>query len=136
MNKINELRATKDLAPYRTWSGVEACVDAQATSDQTTGSPHAAWSEGGVCRGNAQNECLGGGVDGIESCLDMMWNEKLDPACTGCDACADSPRAQGCPDCTFGVCGHYVNMSARYLSEVACGFSTSGGGGWAVQNFR
>lgn len=136
VNKINALRATKNLVPYGTWDGVEACVDAQASSDETTRSPHAAWSQGGACTGSAQDECLGGGANGIESCLDQMWNERLDSACTGCDACAGSPRGQGCPDCTFSVCGHYVNMSAQYLSAVACGFSTAGNGGWAVQNFH
>lgn len=136
VNKINALRATKGLAPYGTWTGVEACVDQQATSDQMTGNPHGAWGQGGACNGNAQNECLGGAPEGIESCLDRMWAEKLDPACTGCDACAGSPQGQNCPNCTFNVCGHYVNMSAEYLSEVACGFSTAGNGGWAVQNFH
>ena len=93
----------------------------------------------GVCDGNAQNECLGAGREGIESCLQQMWDERLQPGCSGCDACADAFDSN-CPNCDFfgtatgDVCGHYVNMSARYLSEAACGFSDLGG--WNVINFR
>ena len=34
-------------------------------------------------------------------------------------------------------CGHYLNMSANYFTEAACGFSTVGSNqDWAVQNFK
>ncbi len=137
LDRINLLRATRSLAPYTYWSGVESCVDAQASSDEQSGVPHQAWSAGGACNGYGQDECLGQGADGIEACLELMWSEKDRPACSGCDACAASQGAsQACPGCEFSVCGHYVNMSAQYFSEVACGFSTTGARGWATQNFR
>ena len=91
------------------------------------------------CNGNAQNKCLGAGVAGIESCLQQMWGERDLPGCSGCDACADA-YDPSCPNCDFfgrdtgDVCGHYVNMSARYFSEAGCGFNPDGG--WAVINFH
>lgn len=138
--EINRLRATRGLPAYGAWTGVEACVDAQATSDETASSPHGAWGmHAGVCDGNGQNECLGAGPDGIASCLQQMWDERLQPGCAGCDACADA-YDPSCPNCDFfgsttgDVCGHYVNMSALYFTEAACGFSSLGG--WDVINFR
>jgi hypothetical protein len=35
----------------------------------------------------------------------------------------------------FSEHGHYLNMSSTQFSKVACGFSTSGQGVWANQNF-
>jgi hypothetical protein len=69
----------------------------------------------------------------------MMWSEKDQPGCSGCDACADA-YDPNCPDCDFygnqtgDVCGHYVNMSAKYFHQAACGFSSLGG--WAAIDFR
>jgi len=138
--EINRLRATRGLPPYTAWTGVEACVDAQATSDEAANSPHGAWRmRAGVCDGNGQNECLGQGPDGIVQCLDQMWAEREQPGCAGCDACNDAYNPN-CPNCDFfgtatgDVCGHYVNMNALYLTQAACGFSS--GGGWDVINFR
>ncbi len=138
--EINRLRATRSLPPYTAWTGVEACTDAQATADETSGTPHGSWGmHAGVCDGNGQNECLGAGPSGIVSCLNQMWDERLQPGCAGCDACADA-YDPSCPNCDFfgsttgDVCGHYVNMSALYFSEAACGFSSLGG--WDVINFR
>jgi hypothetical protein len=137
--EINRLRATRSLPPYSAWTGVEACTDAQASSDQMNNAPHQAWGmHAGVCDGNGQNECLGQGADGIVACLDQMWAEREQPGCAGCDACADA-YDPSCPNCDFygtatgDVCGHYVNMSARFFDEAACGFGT---GGWNVINFR
>ena len=139
--EINRLRATTSLTPYARWTGVDMCLDSQAVADEASGTPHGAWGAGTFpeCNGNAQNECLGAGVAGIESCLQQMWNERDLPGCTGCDACADAYNPS-CPNCDFfgsttgDVCGHYVNMSARYFTEAGCGFNAAGG--WAVINFR
>jgi hypothetical protein len=136
INKINELRATKSLPAYGQWTSGETCADQQATSDEQANDPHGAF---GMCGESGQNECLGAGVAGIESCLESMWAEKDQPGCAGCDACnmAYDPK---CPNCDFygmqtgDVCGHYVNMSALYFSEAACGFSSLGG--WDVINFH
>jgi len=138
--EINRLRATRSLPPYTAWTGVAACTDAQATSDETSHSPHMAWGmHAGVCDGNGQNECEGQGPGNIVGCLDSMWAERDQPGCSGCDACADAFNSS-CPNCDFfgtatgNVCGHYVNLSARYLTQAACGFSSLGG--WDVINFR
>ncbi len=134
INKINELRATKGAPPLGQWTGAEMCADDQATSDQASNDPHGAF---GQCGESGQNECLGGGAAGIESCLESMWAEKDQAGCAGCDACADAYNPN-CPNCDFygtqtgDVCGHYVNMRALYFSEAACGFSTS----WAVIDFH
>lgn len=141
IDKINALRATKSLPAYGYWSGTNMCVDQQATYDETNNKPHGAWGMQlyPTCNGSGQNECLGQGPGGIEGCLDMMWAEKDQAGCAGCDACAGAYNPN-CPNCDFygsktgDVCGHYVNLSAKYFSEAACGFSSLGG--WDVINFR
>jgi hypothetical protein len=141
VDEINRLRGTVGLPPLARWRGVEGCMDAQANADQMSGTPHGAWSSRRFpeCNGNGQNECLGAGASGVVSCLNSMWDERLQAGCSGCDACRDA-YDPSCPNCDFygrttgDVCGHYVNMSALYFSEVACGFSTTGG--WVTINFR
>lgn len=137
--KINALRATKGRAPYARWKSAEVCVDGEVTADEKSGQAHGSFIGGNTCGANGQNECLGQGVGGIEGCLDQMWAEKDQPGCAGCDACADGYNPN-CLNCDFygsqtgNVCGHYVNMSAKYFSQVACGFNV--GGGWDAQNFQ
>ena len=138
--KINTLRATKGLPALARWKDVEPCVDQQATEDEKSGKAHGAWGSGKyTCNGSGQNECLGAGVAGIEGCLDSMWGEKDQAGCAGCDACADAYNPS-CPNCDFygmttgDVCGHYINMSAKYFTKVACGFSSLGG--WDAINFQ
>jgi hypothetical protein len=137
--KINALRATKGLTPYQRWNAAEMCVDAEVTSDEAAGQAHAAFIGGQTCGANGQDECLGHGISGIEACLDQMWAEKDLPGCAGCDACAGA-YDPNCPDCDFSgqvtghECGHYVNMSAKFFSRVACGFNA--GGTWDAQNFQ
>lgn len=141
IDKINELRATKNLPPYSWWAGAESCADQQATHDEMNNSPHGAWSQGlyPSCNGSGQNECLGAGPGGIEACLESMWAEKDQAGCAGCDAC-NAAYDPDCPNCDFfgtetgDVCGHYVNMSALYFSQAVCGFSSLGG--WDVINFQ
>jgi hypothetical protein len=140
MDKINALRSSKSLPAYGRWMDAEMCVDQQATADETSGKPHGAWLSGTYsCNGSGQNECLGAGPNGIEGCLQQMWDEKNQPDCSGCDACADA-YDPNCPNCDFygqkngQVCGHYVNLSAKYFSEAACGFSSLGG--WDAINFH
>lgn len=140
VDKINTLRATKGLPALARWKEVETCVDQQATEDEMNNKPHGAWGSGKyTCNGSGQNECLGAGAGGIEGCLDSMWAEKDQAGCAGCDACADAYNP-GCPNCDFygkntgDVCGHYSNMSAKYFTKVACGFSSLGG--WDAINFQ
>ncbi len=146
INEINNLRATESKPPYALWTGsaIDTCVDEQATYDQQNNSPHSAWINGvyPTCNGNGQDECLGYPLTpaGIIACLDAMWAEKNQSNCSGCPACAGA-YDPSCPNCDFygqngPECGHYVNMSALYFSEAACGFSTLSNGSWAVQNFQ
>jgi hypothetical protein len=134
VDKINQLRATQGLPAFARWTEQESCADQQATSDEQNSDPHGSF---GDCGEGAQNECLGGGTN-IEGCLDSMWGEKDQAGCSGCDACSDAYNPS-CPNCDFygdatgDVCGHYVNMSAKYFSRVACGFSSAGG--WATIDF-
>jgi len=152
--KINALRATDTavtLAPYTLvdTTTTNACVDEQATNDEASGIPHnsfntrapwCGWPIGGSSMSWGQDECEGypETVAGIEACLQSMWDESLKPHCLGCVGCTAFGGA--CPDCDYSgslgyECGHYVNMSAPYFTEVACGFAT-GGGTWEVQNFE
>ena len=144
LNEINKLRATEGHAPYALWTGIDTCVDQQATYDEQHKSAHDAWlnSVYPTCNGNAQDECLGYGVtaSAVVKCLDSMWAEKNQPNCAGCPAC-QAKFTQNCPNCDFygqngPECGHYVNMSALYFSMAACGFSTAQGGNWETQNFK
>ncbi len=136
IDKINALRATKGLPPYERWTAAESCADGQATTDEQSGTAHSQFSQ---CGESGQNECLGAGPAGIESCLDSMWAEKDQAGCAGCDAC-NGAYDPNCPNCDFygnqtgDVCGHYVNMSALYFSGAACGFSSLGG--WDVIDFH
>lgn len=140
VDKINALRATKGLPALERWKEAEPCVDQQASDDAVTGVAHGAWSGGKfpTCNGKGQNECPSWGADNVTGCLDSMWGEQDQAGCSGCDACADV-YDPNCPNCDFygqstgDVCGHYVNMSAKYVTKVACGFSDKGG--WAAINF-
>ena len=136
VDTINQLRATKSLPPLQRWTDGENCADLQATDDNKTGKAHGAWSSKkfGCDGGSGQNECLGGGITG---CLNSMWNEKDKAGCAGCDQCTGPGGCAGCDfygSQTGHVCGHYVNMSAKWFTKVACGFSSAGS--WAVQNYK
>lgn len=145
IDEINRLRATEGHAALTLWTSpsIDSCVDNQATSDETNNMPHQAWSaHTDACDGSGQNECEGAGTSpaGIVSCLDSMWAEKDQPGCSGCAACSGAYNPS-CPSCDFfgtngPACGHYVNMSADYFTEVACGFSTKTGGSWSTQNYK
>jgi hypothetical protein len=141
IDKINALRATEMRPAFARWKDAESCVDQEVTQDEMTMMPHGAFLSGKFsCNGNGQNECLGQGPMGITQCLDQMWAEKDQVSCSGCDACADAFNPS-CPNCDFSgtgpmhqVCGHYVNMSAKYFTDAACGFSALGT--WDAINFK
>ncbi|TKC97204.1 hypothetical protein E8A74_44110 [Polyangium fumosum] len=129
------------LPPFARWKEAEPCVDQQATWDQENNKAHGSWGMGlyPTCNGSGQNECLGHGAENVSGCLDGMWAERDQNGCSGCDACNEGYNPD-CPNCDFygqatgDVCGHYVNMSAKYFSKVACGFSAAGG--WIAINFQ
>jgi hypothetical protein len=157
IDTINALRKTQGLAPYTLINtpGVDMCVDEQVTYDEAHMSAHDAWINNVYpsCNGNGQDECEGYGTEpgapgsgphgtmgtGIIGCLYAMWAEQYQSNCLGCVGC--TVFGGGCPGCDFyGMmgpeCGHYVNMSATYMNEAWCGFSTAAGGTWAAQNFQ
>ena len=154
IDEINKLRVAAGHAKYTIWDppAIDTCVDEQATYDQKANSAHDAWISGVYpsCNGNAQDECLGYGNDpsAVVACLDSMWDERLQSNCSTCDSCNSSTLSQSVLDCQNtstcdfygnygGECGHYVNMSADYFTQAACGFSTVGSStDWAVQNFQ
>ena len=114
---INSYRATLSLPPVTRWKEQEICSDGEADSDSQTGKAHGAF---GTCGEMAQNECPGwpGPPDKlIEGCLKMMWDEG--------------------PGTDFKTHGHYINMSNKDYTKVACGFHQMPTGAfWAVQNFK
>jgi hypothetical protein len=71
-----------------------------------------------------------------------MWDESLKPNCLGCVGCTAFGGA--CANCDYSgtkgyECGHYVNMSAPYFSQVVCGFAgaaPSSTSAWSAQNFE
>jgi hypothetical protein len=156
INKINALRATDTavkLQPYTLMNtdALNSCVDTQSSTDQSKNSAH--WSfinnspscTWGNATGFAQNECeqgYGTTPAGIEQCLQDMWDESLKPNCLGCVGCTAFGGA--CPNCDYSgsmgyECGHYVNMSAPYFTQVVCGFAgaaPSSADGWSDQNFE
>ncbi len=118
VDAINDYRAGIGLPAYARWKSAEACTDEQAESDAKSGSAHGAF---GACEEWAQNECPGWPSADPEAsllgCLEQMW-------------------AEG-PGEDFGAHGHYLNMSSKNYTQVACGFYTTDDGKlWAIQNFQ
>jgi hypothetical protein len=115
VDRINQFRwECQCLPPLARWSDGETCTDQQSAADQSSGQAHGNF---GMCGENAQNTCpnWGSEQDVIVGCLQAMWDEG--------------------PGEPFSEHGHYINMSSLDYSRVACGFSSSGGGVWANQNF-
>lgn len=136
VDTINQLRATRGLAPYQRWTSNEACVSQEAKTDGMQMQAHYSFSQQHMCGGYAQDECPNWSPDpmngnGIVQCLGAMWSEKDKAECSGCDSC-DFPY-QGCASCAFQACGHFLNMKSAAFSMVACGFADSG---WYAQDFQ
>lgn len=126
---INELRATKGRAPYQRWTSAESCADDQATYDSTNG-PHAAFIAGNTCNASSQGECPGQGPSSVTGCIDLMWAEKDQSICSGCDQCPSMSDgwAGKCPNCKVTTsnptCGHYLALVTSSFTQAACGFSS------------
>jgi hypothetical protein len=115
VDRINQFRwECQCLPPLARWADAETCSDEQSANDQSTGSAHGNF---GACGESAQNTCpnWGSETDVVTGCLQAMWDEG--------------------PGEPFEAHGHYINMSNTQYSKVACGFSPSGQGVWANQNF-
>ncbi len=130
IDHINELRAGKGRAPYTRWTAIETCVDEQATFDSANG-PHAAFVGGKNCGASAQGECPGQGPTSVTGCIDLMWAEKDQSICSGCDACPSMADgwAGKCANCKVTTsnptCGHYLALVTSSHTMAACGFSTA-----------
>lgn len=115
VDRINQFRwECQCLPPLARWTDAETCSDDQSSNDQAANSPHGNF---GACGEWAQNTCpnWGSEQDVIVGCLQAMWDEG--------------------PGEPFSAHGHYINMSSTDYTKVACGFSSSGAGVWANQNF-
>lgn len=117
VEEINKHRATIGLGPLKRWTAAESCSDMEAQSDSMTGKAHGAF---GKCGEWAQNECPGWPgppVAQLPGCLQMMWDEGPENG--------DGKQH-----------GHYINMTNKQYTQVACGFSSATGSWWGVQNFQ
>jgi hypothetical protein len=104
-------------------------VDEEATYDSTHG-PHAAFIAGNSCGASSQGECPGQGPSSAAGCIDLMWAEKDQSICSGCDQCASMSDgwAGKCANCKVTTsnptCGHYLALVTSSFTMAACGFST------------
>lgn len=115
--RINQFRACVCLPPLPRWTEGESCANQQVAYDRARNSPHAGFNAR-ICSpgGSAQNECLGGTVNG---CIQTMFDE-------------GPPPTTPCTGSCYQQHGHYINMTNTQYTRVACGFD----GSWAVQNFQ
>jgi hypothetical protein len=117
VDRINAFRATEDLPPLARWTDAEGCTEEQSKLDSEVQGAHENF---GMCGERAQNTCpnWNGDVDEvIDRCLQAMWDEG--------------------PGEPFSEHGHYLNMSSRSYTKVACAFFEMDGGRiWSNQNFR
>lgn len=131
VDEINGYRATVNLPPLtRPEAAVETCSDDGARIDSSSG----AHASAGRCfprKATAQNSCpnwpvRGAGTDAVaatlKQCLKGMWGEGA-PA-VGRAACMRD--LAGC----YYKHGHYLNMTAPEMRQVACGFYKTPSGAW------
>jgi hypothetical protein len=126
VNRINQfLTQCACLPALARNSQGEACADQMAEYDAGKNEAHAGTTDK-ICepRGS-QNECPGYASNNqvMSLCFQQMWDEGPPPggSCTG--------------DC-YEQHGHFINMTDKSVTKVACGFYTTASGKvWAVQNF-
>jgi hypothetical protein len=103
----------------------EACADQMAEYDAAKNSAHAG-AIADICQpGGSQNECPGyaSNTQVIGLCMQQMWDE-------------GPPPTSSCTGSCYEEHGHFINMTDKGVTKVACGFyTTSSGKVWAVQNF-
>lgn len=115
VDKTNAYRAQVSVAAIARATDKEACTDAAAASDFSSGKAHGAF---GTCGEHAQNECphwSGTPEDVVTNCLAMMF-------------------AEG-PGEPYSAHGHYINMTNAGYSRVSCGFHVENGAVQLVQNY-
>jgi hypothetical protein len=126
VDRINQFLTQCACLPALTRSTQgEACANQMAEYDAGKNSAHAGAIDQ-ICEpSGSQNECPGYSSNNqvISLCFQQMWDEGPPPAgsCTG--------------DC-YEQHGHFINMTDKSVTKVACGFyTTSSGKVWAAQNF-
>ena len=126
VDRINQFRQhCACLPPLERWVEGEACADEMAKYDSAGSEPHGAFGAGICDGGSAQNECPGWRSEAqiVAVCLQRMWDE-------------GPPPISDCTGSCFQMYGHFLNMSNRRMTKVACGFyETADGAIWSVQNF-
>ena len=123
VDRINELRATLSLPPLARWTEAEDCSNQQSADDQAGGGAHGNFN---ACGESAQNTCPDWPTvsDVLSGCLDQMWAE-------------GPPPSGSCDGACFQMHGHFINMSSKGYTKVACGFHDDGQGRvWSNQNFK
>ncbi|HEY6561297.1 MAG TPA: hypothetical protein VI072_28690 [Polyangiaceae bacterium] len=115
--RINQFRDCVCMPHLERWTEAESCANQQVAYDRARNAPHAGWT-GNICspKGNGQNECLGGAING---CQQSMYDE-------------GPPPQTPCEGACFQEHGHFINMTNRNFRRVACGFD----GSWSVQNYQ
>jgi hypothetical protein len=103
----------------------EACADQMAEYDAGKNTAHAGF-EAKICKtSGSQNECPGYSSNSqvIGLCIQQMWDE-------------GPPPTNPCNGSCYEMYGHFINMTDKGVTKVACGFyTTSAGKVWSVQNF-
>jgi hypothetical protein len=126
VDRINQFRTQCACLPplARNLDG-EACADQMAEYDAGKNTAHAGHTDK-VCQpSGAQNECPGYSSNNqvISLCMQQMWDE-------------GPPPTNPCEGDCFQEHGHFINMTSKSSTKVACGFYTTASGKvWAVQNF-
>ncbi|HET7543865.1 MAG TPA: hypothetical protein VFK05_28535 [Polyangiaceae bacterium] len=126
VDRINQfLTQCACLPPLTRRKDGEACADQMAEYDASMNSAHAgAIAE--ICKpGGSQNECPGysSNTQVIGLCMQQMWDE-------------GPPPSNPCNGSCYEEHGHFINMTDKGVTKVACGFYTTAQGKvWAVQNF-
>ncbi|HYP99180.1 MAG TPA: CAP domain-containing protein [Polyangiaceae bacterium] len=126
VDRINQFRTQcACLPPLARGTDGEACANQMAEYDAAKNTAHAGYTDKICTPSGAQNSCPGYSSNNqvISLCLQQMWDEGPPPT-NPCDG-----------DC-FQMYGHYINMTTKTSTKVACGFfTTSAGKVWSVQNF-
>ena len=103
----------------------EACADQMAEYDASMNKAHAGFVAE-ICKpAGSQNECPGYSSNSqvIGLCMQQMWDE-------------GPPPTNPCNGSCYEEHGHFINMTDKTVTKVACGFYTTAAGKvWATQNF-
>jgi len=103
----------------------EACADQMAEYDAGKNTAHAGFTDKICTPSGSQNECPGYSSNNqvIGLCMQQMWDE-------------GPPPTNPCNGTCYEEHGHFINMTDKTVTKVACGFYTTASGKvWAAQNF-